>query len=88
MQQNDHAWRHHRSRGEARFNEAAFDAGQALYDGALLGHRFRSVAKTFQVRIWQDLRREWDALGHTDRSRLTTVLPSGHGLDVDAAPPA
>jgi hypothetical protein len=55
------------------FNEKAFDAGRALYDGVLLGHPFRGVVKTFQVRVWQDLRRAWDGLAADDRARLAAV---------------
>ncbi|HVN85283.1 MAG TPA: glutathione S-transferase C-terminal domain-containing protein [Candidatus Binatia bacterium] len=81
MQQNHDAWQRHHANGETRFNEAAFDAGRALYDGTLLGQPFRSVVKTFQVRVWRDLRAEWDALAPADRARLETLLPSAHGLD-------
>ncbi|HXQ21557.1 MAG TPA: glutathione S-transferase family protein [Candidatus Acidoferrales bacterium] len=73
MQQNHDAWERHRAAGETRFNEAAFDAGRALYDGTLLGRPFRSVVKTFQVRVWRDLRAEWDALGASDRARLESL---------------
>ncbi|MBI3388733.1 MAG: glutathione S-transferase family protein [Deltaproteobacteria bacterium] len=83
MRQNHTAWQRHRAAGETRFNEAAFNAGRALYDGTLLGRPFRSVAKTFQVRVWRDLRAEWDALGMNDRARLETLLPAAHGLDRD-----
>ena len=75
MQQNHAAWSDHRTRGETLFNEKAFDAGRALYDGALLGHPFRSVAKTFQVRVWQELRRAWNGLAADDRARLATLMP-------------
>ena len=54
---------------------------RALYDGELLGRPFRSVAKTFQVRVWRDLRRDWDALAAADRARLEALLPPAHGLD-------
>lgn len=87
MQQNHDAWARHRAAGETRFNEAAFNAGRALYDGTLLGRPFRSVAKTFQVRVWRDLRHEWDALGAADRARLETLLPPAHGLDRDGITP-
>ena len=83
MQQNHDAWARHRAAGETRFNEAAFNAGRALYDGTLLGRPFRSVAKTFQVRVWRDLRAEWDALEPGHRTRLETLLPAAHGLDRD-----
>ncbi len=81
MQQNHDAWERHRASAETRFNEAAFDAGRALYDGTLLGRPFRSVAKSFQVRVWRDLRADWDALDASDRARLERLLPSSHGLD-------
>ena len=85
MQQNQDAWERHRDRGETRFNEAAFDAGRALYAGVLLGHPFRSVAKTFQVRVWRDLRRDWDVLPAAARSRIAALLPSGVRLDRSGA---
>lgn len=80
MRQNHAAWEGHRDAGETLFNEAAFDAGRALYDGSLLGRPFTSVAKTFQVRVWRDLRRAWDALGPPSRARLEEVLPAAHGI--------
>jgi len=83
MQQNHDAWERHRAAGETRFNETAFNAGRALYDGTLLGHPFRSVAKTFQVRVWRDLRREWDGLDASHRARLEALLPRAHGLNSD-----
>ena len=81
MRQNEAAFERHRAAGETRWNEAAFDAGRALYDGSLLGRPFRSVAKTFQVRVWRDLRAGWDALPAPARTRLEARLPAGHGLD-------
>jgi glutathione S-transferase len=77
MQQNHAAWERHRARGETRFNEAAFNAGRALYDGVLLGRPFRSVAKTFQVRVWRDLLDEWDLLPGRARSQLEATLSGG-----------
>ena len=85
MHQNHAAWERHHTAGETVFNEAAFDAGRTLYDGVLLDYPFRSVAKTFQVRVWQDLRRDWDALDGTARARLERLLPPAHGLDRDAS---
>jgi glutathione S-transferase len=85
MQQNYDAWERHRDRGETRFNEAAFDAGRALYAGVLLGHPFRSVAKTFQVRVWRDLRRDWEALPDAARLRIDALLPSGVRFDRSGA---
>lgn len=75
MQQNAAAWERHRAAGETTFNERAFDAGRALYDGVLLGRPFRSVAKTFQVRVWADLGRDWQALAGEDRTRLAALMP-------------
>jgi glutathione S-transferase len=80
MQQNADAWHRHLEAGETRFNEAAFDAGRSLYDGALGGRPFRSVVKTFQVRVWGSLRAEWDALGEADRARLEASLPPRHAV--------
>ena len=74
MQQNLAAWERHVDHGETLFNEPAFDAGRALYDGVLLGQPFRSVAKTFQVRVWRDLRDEWDRLPPRARSLLERGL--------------
>jgi hypothetical protein len=81
MRQNHAAWQRHRAAGETLFNETAFDAGRSLYDGELLGRPFRAVVKTFQVQVWLDLRREWDALAASDRARLAALLPAEHGLD-------
>ena len=67
MIQNEAAWRRARDAGTSRFNEAAFDRGEALYDGELLGHPFRSVAKTFQVRVWRDLVDGWLAMSAEER---------------------
>jgi glutathione S-transferase len=83
MQQNADAWHRFVEAGETRFNEAAFDAGRSLYDGTLGGQPFRSVVKTFQVRVWGSLRAEWDALGEADRTRLEASLPPRHGLSRD-----
>jgi glutathione S-transferase len=79
MAQNEAAYEAARAAGETRFNEWAFDRGRALYDGVLLGHPFRAVAKTFQVRVWRDLRAAWTALDAEARSRVRQVLP-GDGV--------
>lgn len=75
MRQNERAYEQHRAAGETRFNEAAFNAGRGLYDGELCGQPFRSVAKTFQVRVWRDLHGEWKALEASHRSRVVELLP-------------
>jgi len=79
MAQNERAWQEATARGETLFNEAAFDRGRALYDGELLGHPFRAVVKTFQVRVWRELRAAWRALRDPDRAALRDLLP-GHDL--------
>ncbi|MEZ5571835.1 MAG: glutathione S-transferase C-terminal domain-containing protein [Halioglobus sp.] len=87
MIQNEDAYAAAVARGETVFNEAAFERHRALYDGQLLGYPFRSVVKTFQVRVWRDLRRSWQALDNSTRAALLSELPSGIeiALDVPAA---
>ena len=87
MQQNHEAWRQCRARGESQFNDAAFDAERALYDGVLLGRPFRSVAKTFQVRVWTDLVGAWRALDASDRDRLLALLPADAARRFASLPP-
>jgi hypothetical protein len=74
MRQNEVAYDAARERGEGVFNERAFDQGRALYDGELLGRPFRSVAKTFQVRVWREIKEAWRALPAGARERLTPLL--------------
>lgn len=74
MRANEAAYERLRGEGATVFNEAAFDAGLGLYDGELLGHPYRSVAKTFQVRVWRDLRREWAGLDAGSRDRVASLL--------------
>jgi len=74
MVQNQKAYEIAREQGETCFNEPAFDQQRALYDGTLLGYPFRSVVKTFQVRVWNELRQHWLQLTDTDRSRLSPYL--------------
>lgn len=69
MQQNEAAYERLRRSGETLFNEAAFDRGRSLYDGELLGRPFRSVVKTFQVRVWRDLKLTWADLSIEERLR-------------------
>jgi glutathione S-transferase len=74
MRQNEGAFLRAEAAGERLFNERAFDHGRALYDGTLLGHPFRAVVKTFQVRVWRDLRAAWEALDAEARRRLAPLL--------------
>ena len=71
MQQNAAAYTAALEGGETLFNEAAFDQGQALYDGVLQGHAFRSVAKSFQVVVWRDLCAAWHTLSAADQQSLS-----------------
>jgi glutathione S-transferase len=75
MRQNTAAWRAAKNRGQTTFNEAAFDRGEALYEGTLMGHPFRSVAKSFQVPVWRDLCRSWAALEQGSREQLQALCP-------------
>lgn len=75
MQQNARAYDRAVAAGETLFNEAAFDRGRALYDGELMGHRFRHVVKTFQVSVWNDLQAEWKVLAREQRARVLETLP-------------
>jgi glutathione S-transferase len=67
MRQNETAYQRHLAVGETLFNEAAFDKGRGLYKGTLDGHPFRSVAKTFQVKVWRRLLDLWWSLAPADR---------------------
>lgn len=75
MAQNDRAYREAVQAGTSLFNEAAFDRGVALYDGLLLGQPFRAVVKTFQVRVWRDLCRDWQQLEPQDKQSLRAIVP-------------
>lgn len=74
MRQNEMAYEAARERGESVFNERAFDQGRALYDGELLGRPFRSVAKTFQVRVWREIKDAWRALPAAAREQVAPLL--------------
>ena len=76
MVQNEGAYETARKQGEQLFNEAAFDQHRALYDGELLGHPFRAVAKTFQVKVWRDLCAAWRQLDVQSRASLGEYLPA------------
>lgn len=67
MVQNERAYLAAEEQGQSRFNEAAFDAGEALYDGKLRGYAFRAVIKTFQVRPWRELKTQWQELSDIDQ---------------------
>lgn len=77
MVQNDAAYDAACGEGETIFNERAFNRGRALYDATLLGCPVRSVVKTFQVRVWRELRAAWSVLDEPARIALRRVLPPG-----------
>jgi len=82
MQQNERAYEAARAGGERLFNERAFAKRRALYDGTLLGKPFRSVVKTFQVRVWRELREAWRQLppaAHATLAPLVTDEMRGSG---------
>jgi glutathione S-transferase len=74
MQQNEKAYDAARRSGESRFNEPAFDRGRCLYEGTLMGRRFRSVVKSFQVRSWRDLKTAWSRLPPSSRDEVGALL--------------
>jgi glutathione S-transferase len=76
MRQNEAAYREASQRGQTLFNEAAFDRGEALYDGSLMGMPFRAVVKSFQVVVWRDICRAWDSLADGHREQLGRQYPS------------
>ena len=75
MQQNCSAYEELSSAGQRRFNEPAFDAGEALYNGELLGDPFKAVVKTFQVRVWRDLCEAWTQLPDNEKRALCARFP-------------
>ncbi len=75
MQQNEAAYEDAATRGQRLFNEAAFNRGEALYDGSLMGLPFRSVVKSFQVLTWRELCAQWRALEDSARQGLSVQYP-------------
>ncbi|HEY0974404.1 MAG TPA: glutathione S-transferase C-terminal domain-containing protein [Solimonas sp.] len=55
MRANVEAYERLAQQGQRRYNEAAFDRSDALYDTEWRGEPARHVAKRFQVRVWRDL---------------------------------
>lgn len=55
MRANSDAYARYRAAGQTRWNEAAFNRGEALYELEWRGAPARTVVKTFQVRVWRDL---------------------------------
>ena len=80
MRQNAAAHARMKQAGVTRFNEPAFDRGEALYDGVIDGHPYRTVAKSFQARAWSDCLKRWHQLSSADRAKVQALLPTDHGL--------
>ncbi len=74
MHQNRQAYTQAMAKGESCFNEAGFNQGHGLYDGQLHGHAFRSVVKTFQVRVWNELCDHWQDLDENVKAQLREYL--------------
>lgn len=81
MKQNARAFEALRASGATRFNEAAFDRGEAMYDGVLEGRPFRHVAKRFQARVWKDCVARWRALEPAAQARVAALLPPGASFE-------
>ena len=83
MQQNYQAYLNYQEQGETLFNEKAFWQNRSLYKGQLDGTPFQTVVKSFQVRTWLDLRKQWDGLESAEKEQIEQLLPANHGLDHD-----
>ncbi|MCP4840226.1 MAG: glutathione S-transferase domain-containing protein, partial [Halieaceae bacterium] len=83
MVQNEQAYESALAQGENCFNEAAFCRDQSLYHGQLMGYPFRSVVKTFQVRVWRELKQQWQALDDARREELAVLFPLGSAACLD-----
>lgn len=74
MEQNERAYERYKAAGQTRFNEPAFNRGEALYDGELVGHPFRSVVKTFQVKGWRLLKARYLGLEAAHQAALPVAV--------------
>jgi glutathione S-transferase len=81
MQQNEAAYTKHKDAGEVLFNEAAFWHGKSLYSGVLDGQLFASVAKSFQVKTWRQLRQSWQQLESKDKTELNILFSGINKID-------
>ena len=80
MRQNAAAHARLKQQGQRRFNERAFNAGEALYDGRLDGLPYRSVAKSFQARSWRDCQARWAALPLPAQRQLAALMPDAQSF--------
>lgn len=77
MVQNEQAYLTEQQGGGTLFNEAAFNRNQALYHGKLQGFPFRSVVKTFQVRVWREIKNHWANLSETQQAEFKALSELG-----------
>jgi len=75
MKQNEAAYEQHKKSGETQFNEAAFWREKSLYRGELDGQPFASIAKSFQVKTWRQIKHSWNQLRIKDQANLTKLVP-------------
>jgi glutathione S-transferase len=75
MQQNEDAYIKHKAAGETQFNETAFWLGKSLYQGELDGQAFTAVAKSFQVKTWQQIKQSWQQLAADQQAQLIAKYP-------------
>lgn len=83
MQQNEAAYIQHKEAGETLFNEAAFWQGKSLYHGKLDGQPFASVAKSFQVKTWRQIKHIWQELKEEVKTDLVNQFPE---INLDMIP--
>ncbi len=78
MKQNETAYSLYKSQGQTLFNEEAWRKDQALFEGILMGHPFKTVTKTFTVQVWRDLKENWQSLTVNQQASLMERI---NGLD-------
>jgi glutathione S-transferase len=81
MAQNEAAYEHHKAKGETCFNEKAFWNGKCLYQGELANQPFTGVAKSFQVKIWRQLKQHWQQLDPEEKSIIEKQFPSLNNIE-------
>ncbi len=82
MKQNEVAYEQYKRAGETQFNEPAFWREKCLYQGALDGQAFSSVAKSFQVKTWRQIKQHWQQLPPQSQTELAELFS---GIDTLAA---
>ncbi|GHD07023.1 hypothetical protein GCM10007052_02390 [Halioglobus japonicus] len=86
MAQNAVAYDREVAGGQTKFNESAFDSGEALYDGELRGFPFRAVVKTFQVQVWREIGQAWAELSLSQHQVLLNACPALSALQAVCEP--